>query len=330
MVTINLLHYLNFNYGFVGRSICILYLTWRHWVPPQPVPQTGVLFGSASSNCSGNHLQLSWDSRGGKKGNKNQKFPVLYPITCCTYIAKTPFLSSGCFKNSLFNMSSNIFCTVHWKSKHLLAVLIKKRTTTFSLVYHSKIRITLYLSTQHGEINMELLTLLPLCYWLMADQFLRRRDCSPTGKSSPTVIVLSYYTRFSFIFLTLYIITDIISRSLLIVKHNDSIWNIYYKYTNPFRHWPCVYRHALSSKTIQVLSFISISPFSTVLLLIVKSITITLTFVIILAIDIHEIQVIWVKCEWERITSTKRVPFENRRHTQVHINVLNQSIRLNM
>lgn len=43
-----------------------MHLTWRHWVPPPLVSQTGVLFGSASWDCYGNHLQLGSDSRGDK------------------------------------------------------------------------------------------------------------------------------------------------------------------------------------------------------------------------------------------------------------------------
>lgn len=196
------------NYRFVGRSICILYLTWRHWVPPQPVPQTGVLFGSASSNCSGNHLQLSWDSRGGKKGNKNQKFPVLYPITCCTY--KTPFLSSGCFKNSLTcPVTSSVQFTENQLGKLGISFQNKNSFVVVNTTWGKKsvLDFTATLLLTHG-----------------LTQFLRTHDNSPTGKPSPTVIVVCYYTRFSFIFLTLYIITDIISRSLLIIStqiHSD-------------------------------------------------------------------------------------------------------------
>lgn len=61
--------YYIFTVSWLDVRVC-MYLTWRHWLLPRLVPQTGALFGSASWDCYGNHLQLGSDSR--ERGRRNK------------------------------------------------------------------------------------------------------------------------------------------------------------------------------------------------------------------------------------------------------------------
>lgn len=83
--TVNSIHLLYITERLVTQvsvfvDVCVwMQLTWRHWAPPQPEPQTGVLFGSASSDCYDNHLQLGSDSRGQRdRRNKVSQYRELW------------------------------------------------------------------------------------------------------------------------------------------------------------------------------------------------------------------------------------------------------------
>lgn len=68
-------------YNFVNVCVC-MHLTWRHWAPPRPAPQTGELSGFASWDCCGIRLQPDSDSRGEKdrRRSKGQRFIIVFKL----------------------------------------------------------------------------------------------------------------------------------------------------------------------------------------------------------------------------------------------------------
>lgn len=70
--------FLTIHYGQDGELQRRTHLTWRRWEPPPLAHQTGELFGSASWDCYGNHLQRGSSSTREEEKGTGGTYLLLY------------------------------------------------------------------------------------------------------------------------------------------------------------------------------------------------------------------------------------------------------------